>query len=404
VLTDGDLKALVDWTAARSSLQRYRDGWGVACGLEVSCTNEKPSRVVVAPGYGVDCCGRDVVVCEPISYDFQCEKPFDPCCPDRVRDPRPNQLADAIVDQQQLGCIPMKELRAFDLCLRFAETHTAGQRPLARGNCRTLEECQSTRVIEGGVLYANEVANPCNVVPTEKQYRADLSLHLKEIAACQSDPAKLLKLVSGKLHTFCFVEECLCEFSKPRPGAIRNQVEEQKSPTRAALAKLEAQYAAVTAEQIPELIFYIVQDWRNHYFQCLCAPCKGGSCDGDGIPLARVLVRNKMEGDCKVCKVVQVDSYPPFRRPLSRDCGPCPPGLMDLSRYIWRDSDSVQKELRRSGITIEKIELFEAPKTLEFFTADQNDYICAANISKISMKTYKDLCDRERVVAFGGAS
>ena len=90
LLTDRDLKSLVDWVEGKSALQRFREGWGVACGLEVTCSHKskEEARVYVAEGYAVDCCGRDVVLCEPAWYDFKCEVLNDPCCRERKPDRR----------------------------------------------------------------------------------------------------------------------------------------------------------------------------------------------------------------------------------------------------------------------------------------------------------------------------
>src|SRR5262245_47892370 len=75
LLTDADLTAMVEWNRSRFALSRYRDGWGVVCGLDVSCSpvygatvsccgdsNGGPF-VYVNPGYAIDCCGNDLVVC-----------------------------------------------------------------------------------------------------------------------------------------------------------------------------------------------------------------------------------------------------------------------------------------------------------------------------------------------------
>jgi hypothetical protein len=153
--------------------------------------------------------------------------------------------------------------------------------------------------------------------------------------------------------------------------------------------------------ELDELLFYIVQDWRNHYFQCLCGPCEGGSCDGDGVPLARVWVRHKTEGDCKVCKVVHIDSYPPYRRLLAKDCGPSHPSCIDLSRYIWRDAKEVVDELARMGFKAE----FTVKNSLESLAAlrsNQNDFICAIGGSNIKGIAWADLSNTPRVVCFGG--
>src|SRR5436190_12655870 len=56
LLADQDLTAMVDWVKAKAALQRFRDGWGVVCGLDVHCG--KGGTVTVTPGYAIDCCGR----------------------------------------------------------------------------------------------------------------------------------------------------------------------------------------------------------------------------------------------------------------------------------------------------------------------------------------------------------
>ncbi|MEK6279395.1 MAG: hypothetical protein AABN95_03500 [Acidobacteriota bacterium] len=395
VLTDNDLKALVDWTSAKGALQRFRDGWGVACGLEVTCSHEikQPSRVVAAPGYAVDCCGRDIVVCDPIYYDFTCAKPFDPCCPERTPEERP-PYGEQPDNERKLGCIPLSELRAFELCLRFEEKLSGGQRALVRGNCRPLDECQYTRVIETGKLYAKEVIDPC-APPSrlvEEKYRRELGLFLKELAKYKSPPKTLLDWVHGKLHSFCFVEECLCELE---------QVNQQEGPAVAPRRRGQSRQVVELERAVsPELLFYIVQDWRNHYFQCLCESCESNSCEGDGVPLARVWVWNKTEGDCKVCKVVQIDSYPPYRRLLGTDCRPSDPDCIDLTRYIWREVDEVREELCKVGLFIVLKEPFNPASTLEVLGSPIHDLICAPCRTPLIVTTYRDICGRERVVTF----
>ena len=79
LLADQDLTAMVDWVKAKGALARYRHGWGVVCGLDVHCG--KGGTVTVSPGYAMDCCGRDIVVCEETPFDLtSCwKRPNDPC-------------------------------------------------------------------------------------------------------------------------------------------------------------------------------------------------------------------------------------------------------------------------------------------------------------------------------------
>lgn len=39
-------------------------GWGVVCGLDVVAVNDDPTKVRVTPGLAIDCCGREIMVCE----------------------------------------------------------------------------------------------------------------------------------------------------------------------------------------------------------------------------------------------------------------------------------------------------------------------------------------------------
>lgn len=39
-------------------------GWGVVCGLDVRQKEGSPGEVIVTPGLAIDCCGREVLVCE----------------------------------------------------------------------------------------------------------------------------------------------------------------------------------------------------------------------------------------------------------------------------------------------------------------------------------------------------
>lgn len=39
-------------------------GWGVVCGLDVQPKDDSPGEVIVTPGLAIDCCGREVLVCD----------------------------------------------------------------------------------------------------------------------------------------------------------------------------------------------------------------------------------------------------------------------------------------------------------------------------------------------------
>src|SRR6266481_1808687 len=378
LLTDRDLKVFVDWVSAKSALQRFREGWGVVCGLETTCSHKdmEHNRVYVGEGYAVDCCGRDIVVCEPIWYDFQCDTLSDPCC----REKKTKAPSGATLPRRtppsgtlHLDAIPFEELRAFDLCLLSDEQMTGGQRAMVRGNCAPMDDCQFTRVKETGKLVAKEVPDPFAPVVSHDAdvYRQKLREFVEAVRNSSSSPATLLAYVAGALHSFCFVEDWLCKLSRQDGGPPANWRE--------------------------EIVPYIIQDFRNHYLVCSCVSCLGNPYDGDGVPLSRVWIWDRKDANCKMCEVVYIESRPPYRRPLSRACRPTEPGCLDISCYIWRDKDEVLEELRRMGydnITPRKTGMNDLA------ILEEKEILCVRRREKAQMHFYPDPYGQDRVVAF----
>jgi hypothetical protein len=374
LLTDRDLKVFVDWVSAKSALQRFREGWGVVCGLETTCSHKdmEHNRVYVGEGYAVDCCGRDIVVCEPIWYDFQCDAVSDPCC----REKKVNPSYRPTISQRTpppgtavLGSIPWEELRAFELCLVSDEQMSGGQRAMVRGNCAPMDDCQFTRVKETGKLVAKEVADPFAPAVSHNVdvYRQKLRAFWEAVQSNSATPLSLLTFLAGTLHSFCFIEDWLCSLSAQTGPNWRLSV-------------------------IP----YIIQDFRNHYFLCSCVSCVGNPCDGDGVPLSRVWIWDRRDANCKMCKVVYIESQPPYRRPLSRACRPTEPGCLDISRYIWRDKDEVLEELRRMGYD----NISQKDSGASDISVLEKEILCIRHGDKALMHYYPDPYGKLRVLAF----
>jgi hypothetical protein len=69
----GQLMTEADFTAEQAyhrakhrSHNRYLHGSGVVCGLQVEATKPASSSVVVQPGVAIDCCGREILVVDPV--------------------------------------------------------------------------------------------------------------------------------------------------------------------------------------------------------------------------------------------------------------------------------------------------------------------------------------------------
>jgi hypothetical protein len=110
LLTDVDLTNEQNYFLAKNRLHnRYLHGWGVVCGLQVTCS-DCDGWVTINPGYAIDPCGNDIIVCAAQSFNVlqaiqACSTPASTtanCSPLRYR-PAPN-CTDAI----QKWCITVQ--------------------------------------------------------------------------------------------------------------------------------------------------------------------------------------------------------------------------------------------------------------------------------------------------------
>ncbi|MEX2283717.1 MAG: carboxypeptidase-like regulatory domain-containing protein [Gemmatimonadota bacterium] len=86
LLTADSLRLGQGYFEDRFALRRFIDGVGVVCGLHVRCDPDENGWIIVDPGYAVDCCGHDIVLCEPVRFNVcraidSCPKPAEPCDP-----------------------------------------------------------------------------------------------------------------------------------------------------------------------------------------------------------------------------------------------------------------------------------------------------------------------------------
>jgi len=78
------MRALDHYVIEKNKLHnRYLHGWGVVCGLEVLCHQCK-GWVTIKPGYALDPCGNDIIVCKDYPFDL-CAKIKD-CCDSKRKD------------------------------------------------------------------------------------------------------------------------------------------------------------------------------------------------------------------------------------------------------------------------------------------------------------------------------
>jgi hypothetical protein len=78
LLTEADLNNEQSYLLAKNRLHnRYLHGWGVVCGLQVTCSSCE-GWVVINPGYAIDPCGNDIIVCS--AQGFNVLQAIQACC------------------------------------------------------------------------------------------------------------------------------------------------------------------------------------------------------------------------------------------------------------------------------------------------------------------------------------
>jgi hypothetical protein len=78
LLTEADLNNEQSYWLAKSRLHnRFLHGWGVVCGMQVICS-ECDGWVTVKPGYALDPCGNDIIICS--EQPFNVVKAIQACC------------------------------------------------------------------------------------------------------------------------------------------------------------------------------------------------------------------------------------------------------------------------------------------------------------------------------------
>jgi hypothetical protein len=389
LLTDADLKALVDWTRNRFSLSRFRHGWGVVCGLEVTCSDESGCRtcgssdhgtkVWVNPGYAVDCCGNDLVVCEPCAVDLSrvCVPGDDPCAdPTKVKTPPRPDNDDGDVGRDE-GCFPRDDMVAVNLTLRYDEKLSHGQRAMFRSDCCDVSGCEYGRIQERPCVHV-EVAelDDCADDTTGRDILAWYTERVQEVitevkTATQRNIAALIRyLRDHPPHSLCFIEEYLCCLLQKDEGKTR---------------------PLATAERML-VSWWLYVDRLLHNFRCNCASCRTDR----GVPIARVLLKRVKGRSGYRCQVMMIDERTPYRRPLTLECRPINPGYLDLVPFLWQPRRQVEARLVAEGMEV----VPDDKKPVEFERGTKGGDWSAPRGSTIRLLSIKDPVECDRVTAF----
>ena len=244
LLTDADLTAGVAWSQEKFRLGRRREGWGVACGLEVSC-GPQPGLVTIHPGYAVDCCGDDIVVCAETTLDLNAllQQPPKECDPttgkSRVQVGKTVKGGDWVI---------------VDVSIAYAEENIIPATTLGRAACGQAGQCEFSRTKEGYSLSAVEVGRvPQDQLKKridEKQVQAEEALQRevaeREIAA---------KDAAGKANTAKMAADAA-------DAAVKAAVDDESKKALEAAAA-EAYAAADAAAKVADAANQALEAARN---------------------------------------------------------------------------------------------------------------------------------------------
>lgn len=144
LLTEDDLHAEQRYQIEKNKLHnRYLHGWGVVCGLEVTCYSKcgTKGKVHVKPGYAIDCCGNDIIVCKDDEV-VDVMGLIDECKPK----PKDDDCEDDAPNDDDCNGVEKK----YCLYINYKEEETRPVTALkkgADGSC--VKRCEPSRIKEG---------------------------------------------------------------------------------------------------------------------------------------------------------------------------------------------------------------------------------------------------------------
>lgn len=347
LLTDRDLTVLLDYTRERLGLDRYRDGWGVACGLGVGLDASSSERVIVGPGYALGPRGDDLVLRKAVPVDLG----------ESCRDATP---AEDSVEAVWVGgqAIPRCDLRAVDLYIRARRVPFDPQPGL--DSCSEREPCHDARTLETVAFEA--VPGRVHGDPQRAAARRWRRRWMETWA-----------VVWAFRKTF---RGCWPPCSDCLPG---DKVKRWFLDWIAGHPLFQLAWIADRIECLPardfdetvssQFLFWLVQDARLRLVSQTdaCRSCGGAEAEGFesgieelcfGVPLARIWMRD----DNEACSVIQIDTFPPYRRPLGLDVWPAPPGKVNLGQTIWMRWGEARDRLAALGVAVDKPEVIQLPR------------------------------------------
>jgi hypothetical protein len=100
---------------------------------------------------------------------------------------------------------------------------------------------------------------------------------------------------------------------------------------------------------------------------------------------------------------VYINAYPPFRRPVARDCWPAPADSVNLAPYIWQTADFACGPLRQLGFPDIRFAPFDSADFRSQLDRENIFVSCSDRDAVSTLVGYyrKDDCGQSRIIYFG---
>lgn len=163
LLTDADLTLQQKYVIEKNKLyHRTMDGYGVVCGLKLTCDCDCKGNILIHDGFAIDDCGNDLIVCETTRFDV-------------VAALRSKGLL--LFDMPEEECEPKRHRprcdikQCFYITVCYQETESDYETPFQSSCTSGPKQCMPTRTHETVRFDATDKLPPCHSYLEELEER-----------------------------------------------------------------------------------------------------------------------------------------------------------------------------------------------------------------------------------------
>lgn len=314
LLTNHDLETDQRYFIEKNKLHnRYLVGSGVVCGLAVRC-GKCDGTIIVEPGYAIDCCGNDIVLCDGAEFDVveyleACRRAVDPDCHSKI-------------PPQRFRCDD--EPQEYCLILSYTETLAEPVTAFTRQNGCTPNRCEPSRICEGYRLdlakkdeLEEQISPPSiwdkfaecarEILPRWQEFASEAAAIEAQLA--ESNNQNLSAYHTAAFRLICRMKDFILDLYQRHPK-VRCSLPDEVRDIEASFPALPQNSSDLATQneylrQARETAFRMGILVIQFYIDCICdallTPCV--ECHEDGVLLACLTV---CDGKIKkICNIVR---------------------------------------------------------------------------------------------------